>query len=91
MVRLEINKNSDDWTFDEFGDKLVKRFSRLSSKLNLRREFETRVQRNGERAKSFLQELKYLATKLDDAVSDDLLMYRFITGLRPSLRDKACR
>jgi hypothetical protein len=56
--------------------------------MNLRQEFETRRQRMGERAKTFLQELQYAAARLEDVVSDDLLMYRFITGLQPMLREK---
>jgi hypothetical protein len=54
---FESQLDSDTWSLEEFGEKLIKRFSRLSSTLNLRKEFETRRQRKDERAKTFLQEV----------------------------------
>jgi hypothetical protein len=48
---LESQPDSDAWSLEEFGEKLIRRFSRLSSKINLRKEFETQRQRMGERAK----------------------------------------
>jgi hypothetical protein len=85
---LESQPDSDACSLEEFGEKLLKRFSRLSSTLNLRKEFETRRQHKDERAKTFLQELQYDAARLEDEVFDDPLMYRFITGLQPTLREK---
>lgn len=87
MVRIST-RLSDTWSLEDFEEKLIKRFSRLSSTPNLRKEFETRQQRKDERAKTFLQELQYDAARLEDEVSNDLLMYRFITGLQPTLREK---
>jgi hypothetical protein len=65
---LKSQPDSNAWLLEEFGEKLIKRFSRLSSKINLRKEFETRRQRMGERVKTFLQELQYAAARLEDAI-----------------------
>jgi hypothetical protein len=38
------SEDTEEWTWDTFSARLIERFSRPCSKLNVRREFETRKQ-----------------------------------------------
>jgi hypothetical protein len=88
------SKDIEDWTWDIFSARLIKWFSRLRSKLNVRRKFEARKQLKNETARTFLVELSHLASKLPKDVPDDALLYLFIQGLNTPLQQKytyACR
>jgi hypothetical protein len=82
------SEDTEDWTWDTFSTRLTERFSRLRSKLNVRREFETRTQLKNETARTFQVELRHLASKLPEDVPDDALLHRFIQGLNSQLRQK---
>jgi hypothetical protein len=85
---LESEEDTELWTWEEFSTKLTERFSRLRSKLNIMHDFENRKQRKDEPARTFLVELRHLASKLPDKVSDDALLYRFINGLNRPLQQR---
>jgi hypothetical protein len=84
---LQAEPNSNTWTWDDFVVNFTKRFETRSWAASaIRRMFETRKQQEGEKARSLLCELQYIATKLPERISDENNMYRFINGLRPALR-----
>jgi hypothetical protein len=84
---LQAEPNAKTWTWEDFVANFTKRFTRSGAAYCVRRGmFETRKQQKSETARSFLCELQYIATKLPERISDEIIMYRFIDGLRPALR-----